>query len=59
VFHLAAEGYTNAEIADRLSISPRTVEMHRSNCMRKLQLNNQAELVRYALQRGILPLEAE
>jgi len=59
VFHLAAEGHTNAEIADRLSISPRTVEMHRSNFMEKLQLKNQAELVRYAFQRGILPLETE
>lgn len=59
VFHLVAEGHTSAEIADRLSISSRTVEMHRSNLMRKLDLDNQTELVRYAIRRGILPLDEE
>ena len=54
VFHLAAEGYTNTEIADRLSISPRTVETHRANMMRKLGLHT--DLVRYAIQQGILPM---
>jgi DNA-binding NarL/FixJ family response regulator len=57
VLHLAAEGHTNAEISSRLFISPRTVEVHRANLMRKLDLHNQTELVRYALRRGILPLE--
>jgi DNA-binding NarL/FixJ family response regulator len=57
VLHLAAEGYANAEIATRLSISPRTVEMHRANMMRKLGLSAQADLIRYAFQRGILPVE--
>jgi len=57
VLHMAAEGLSSAEIADRLSISPRTVEIHRANMMRKLGLRNQTELVRYALQRGILPLD--
>jgi len=57
VLQLAAEGRTNAEIAERLVISQRTVEMHRGNLMRKLNLNNQTELVRYALWRGILPKE--
>jgi two-component system response regulator NreC len=57
VLHMAAQGYTNVEIADRLSISPRTVEVHRSNMMNKLGLHNQAGLIRYAMQRGILPLE--
>lgn len=57
VLHMAAEGLSNAEIADRLSISPRTVEIHRANMMHKLGLNNQTELVRYAIQRGILPLD--
>ncbi len=52
VFHLAAEGRTNAEIAETLIISIRTVESHRSNLMRKLGINNHAELIRYAIQRG-------
>jgi len=54
---LAAEGHSNAEIAERLSISPRTAEMHRSNAMRKLELKTQADLVRYAIRRGMLPPE--
>ncbi len=57
VLHLVAEGHTNAEIADRLSISPRTVETHRSNLMRKLKLRTSADLIRFALKRGILPLD--
>jgi len=57
VLHLVAEGYTNAEIAARLSISPRTVEVHRANMMRKLGLRSQTDLIRYAFRRGILPLE--
>ena len=56
VLHLAAEGCTNAEIGDRLSISPRTVETHRANLMRKLGLESQTDLIRYALRRGIIPL---
>jgi len=55
VLHLAAEGHTNSEIASRLFISPRTVEIHRANLMRKLGLRNYTDLVRYALERGILP----
>lgn len=53
VLHLAAQGRTNAEIGERLAISPRTVETHRANLMRKLDLRTQADLIRYALQRGI------
>ena len=54
VFHLAAEGSTSNEIAQRLAISPRTVEVYRSNVMRKLRLKSRAELVRYAIRRGTL-----
>jgi DNA-binding NarL/FixJ family response regulator len=54
VLQLVAEGNTSAEIADLLSISPRTVETHRANMMRKLDLHTQTDLIRYALQRGII-----
>jgi len=57
VLHLAAEGRTNAEIAAQLSISPRTAETHRANLMRKLGLRTQTDLIRYALRRGVLPME--
>lgn len=57
VLHMAAEGMTNAEIAKRLSLSPRTVELHRSRMMNKLGLHNQTDLIRYALKRGILPMD--
>jgi DNA-binding NarL/FixJ family response regulator len=57
VLHLAAEGRTSPEIATRLFISTRTVETHRANLMRKLGLRSQTDLVRYALRRGIVPLE--
>jgi DNA-binding NarL/FixJ family response regulator len=58
VLQMAAEGKTASEIARVLSISPRTVELHRNRMMKKLGLHNQTELVRYAAQRGILPLDA-
>ena len=57
IFQLAAEGMTSAEIAERLCISPRTVELHRSNLMEKLNLRHQTDLVRFAIKRGILILE--
>jgi DNA-binding NarL/FixJ family response regulator len=56
VLQLSAEGNTGAEIGRRLSISPRTVEMHRANLMHKLGLRTQADLIRYALRRGVIPL---
>lgn len=57
VLHLVAEGHTSPEISARLYISTRTVESHRANVMRKLNLRSQTDLVRYALRRGILPLD--
>jgi two-component system response regulator NreC len=57
VLQMAAEGLTNAAIARRLSLSPRTVELHRSRMMNKLGLRNQTELIRYAVRRGILPID--
>lgn len=59
VFHLTAEGHTSAEIARRLFISSRTVEIHRANMLRKLKLHNQTDVVRFAIERGILPLDRQ
>lgn len=57
VLQLAVEGHTSTEIAARLGISSRTAEAHRSNLMHKLGLHTQADLIRYALRRGIIPME--
>lgn len=57
VLQLVAEGHTSADIAAGLSISSRTVEMHRSNLMQKLGLHTQAEVIRYAIQKGIVSVE--
>lgn len=54
VLHLTAEGHTSAAIGARLDISPRTAETHRANLMRKLSLRSHADLVRFALDRGLL-----
>lgn len=54
VASLGACGHTNAEIAARLSISPKTVETHKSRLMAKLGLKTRAQLVRYAIHRGWL-----
>lgn len=56
VLRLVAEGYSSAQIAARLSISPRTAESHRASIMRKLRLTNSVQLIRLALLRGILPI---
>lgn len=56
VLQLVAEGRTASEIKDVLFISARTVEKHRSNLMKKLELHSHAEVIRYALQRGLIPL---
>jgi len=57
IFHLAAEGLSSVETAERLFISRRTVDTHRARILRKLGLRSQAEIVRYALGRGILRLD--
>jgi two-component system, NarL family, response regulator NreC len=59
VLHWTAEGLSGAQVAQRLHISPRTVETHRAHVMRKLGLTNQRELVRYALERGLFPRRPE
>ncbi|NJO85060.1 MAG: response regulator transcription factor, partial [Blastochloris sp.] len=59
VLHLTAEGYSAAEIGKRLSLSPRTVETHRANLMRKLDIHTQTDLIRFAIRRGIISLKDE
>jgi two-component system response regulator NreC len=54
VLRLIALGHTNAEIGEQLFLSVRTVETHRSHIQRKLDLTTRAELVGYALERGLL-----
>ncbi len=53
VLQLVGQGYSNQEIGEMLKISPRTVEVHRAKLMRKLDIKNQTELLRYAIQRGL------
>ena len=57
VMTLLAYGHTNAEIAEKLRISERTVESHRTNIMSKLELKSRAELVRFAIDNGMLKLQ--
>ena len=54
VLRLIALGHTNAEIAQKLYLSVRTVETHRSHIQQKLRVSSRAELVSYALQRGLV-----
>lgn len=54
ILRFIALGHTNAEIADQLFISVRTVESHRAHIQQKLHLSKRSELVRYALERGML-----
>lgn len=54
VLHLLSEGNTNAEIAERLSISPKTVDSHRTKLMAKLGVHSMGQLLSYALREGLL-----
>ncbi len=55
ILRLVALGHTNREIAASLDISVRTVEVHRFNLMRRLNVRNVAQLLRQALQQNLLP----
>jgi DNA-binding NarL/FixJ family response regulator len=57
VFTLAANGQTSSEIAEQLVVSVRTIDSHRTNMMRKLGLRTVADLVRYAIRRGVIQLD--
>jgi len=54
VLKLIADGLTNQEIADQLTISAKTVEQHRANIMAKLHLHSRTELVKYAIRKGLI-----
>jgi len=54
VLKLTAEGFTNQEIAEKLVISPKTVDTYRQRIMEKLNLHHRSQLVRYALKTGLL-----
>ncbi len=54
IFQLIAEAYSNKDIATILGISPATVETHRARIMQKLDIHNAAEVVLYAVRRGII-----
>ena len=57
VLKLIADGLTNQEIADKLTISVKTVERHRANIMAKLNLHSRTELVKYAIRKGLIDVE--
>jgi RNA polymerase sigma factor (sigma-70 family) len=57
ILRLVAEGKTSREIAERLSISPKTVDTYRSRLMRKLGVENLVALVKFAIRHGVITLE--
>ncbi len=59
VLKLVAEGYSGTEIAERLVISPKTVDTYRERIMQKLGMRHRYELVRYALKKGMLRADAD
>lgn len=56
IVSLLCEGLQAKEVADKLGVSPRTVETHKANILKKLGFNNMIELVRYAFKKGIVEL---
>lgn len=54
ILKMIGEGYRNKEIGDQLSVSVKTVEKHRANLMKKLDLHNTAALTAYAIEKGLL-----
>ncbi len=57
IFKLIAEGHTSREIADMLFISLKTVLGHRTKTMKKLDLHNRTELIKYAIRKGLITME--
>ncbi|HLC23205.1 MAG TPA: response regulator transcription factor [Dehalococcoidia bacterium] len=58
VLQLVAQGKTAAQIAEVIHVSPHTVQSHRDNIMAKLGMHNRAQLVKYAIQKGIIPMDS-
>ena len=58
VLQLIAEGYSNQRIAQELFISVKTVEAHKAHIMSKLHARNRTDLIRYALRKGLVGLDA-
>lgn len=56
ILKMIAEGQSNKQIADTLSLSVRTVQAHRANLMAKLHMHDRTELVRYAIRKGLIPV---
>jgi DNA-binding NarL/FixJ family response regulator len=54
ILKLIAQGFSNREVGEKLGISPRTVDTHRTNVMEKLEIKNIAALIRYAIENGYL-----
>ena len=57
VLKLIADGLPNQDIADKLTISVKTVERHRANIMAKLNLHSRTELVKYAIRKGLIDVD--
>ncbi len=57
VLKLIADGQSNQDIADKLTISVKTVERHRANIMAKLNLHSRTELVKYAIRKGLIEVD--
>jgi len=59
VIQLIADGYSNQEIAEKLVISPYTVQTHCTNVLRKLNLHSRADLIKYAIRHGLTELDSQ
>ncbi|MEO1701127.1 MAG: response regulator transcription factor [Pseudomonadota bacterium] len=59
ILSLISRGYANREIGDRLGVSAKTIDNHRTNLMRKLDVHSVAELLAYALREGLLDAQRE
>lgn len=57
ILHLVVEGLTSKDMAQKLNLSPRTVDHHRSNLLRKFKMKNSVDLVNYALRNGFVSVE--
>jgi DNA-binding NarL/FixJ family response regulator len=57
ILHLIAQGYSTPQIADKLVISPKTVETHRKNMLKKVKVKNIMGLVNYGIQRGLIKIK--